>query len=1258
MSESFEQFDALMGLGHVFSNSQLNVGGIAEAHPKLVQAIEKFDPRETAAAFGAMLCSPGLQANCVRLEALAHLALTAGAGSKIPKASDLQRWFDKLAEGVCGHSEDPAEDCFVSLVTTPFGNFRVLEGIWEGAGFYLQRILNALFLHEDKMRLTHVGRAVLGLLKLSDEICERFDLEAHLMGEESPRSKLPTKEALRGRSNRSKIVFSQSDLESLHIGLEDLAPFGFVPSKRFSLLDEIIGNSSLERSPLIHNGDSILLTLPTAVSPAIRRFVKEVFDENFGPDFLVSGLAQEYEALFSDLAILGGPRNAPLRFSKTPNNNVIGGITTAIDVGRYLNVVFIVDELEAFEEGGLIGANPAHTRFADDIDRYFDFALDQVSQEQDFSEMLSILVVCGIGRAQIVSTNNKERANWRFESLSPYDFYLLSLADEFHPDTLFRLLDARELLAHHKVQLFNANGLTNLVAWSRDLEGHLVPHPAIPADFTGENLFILVEQNALRALRHEVKSVTDERCLLGEDGIFRVVRRRAASLFPQDNTKPLYRAIEKRVRHAAPSIAYAAASRVWWADCICEQTNQGARWFFEIIETWLPRIAPVLDSRMENSPSEAVFWQISFLADPNELAADNNPASYEEARNSISYSISAADSEVAMGVSADFIRATFQPENVAERALVYKCVEAFCLLNDEELNSTDIEAIVDEIVPNNSARQSHRFEARQFRDQVRDSIPSSPIKVDEIDNAAIRLGLGWRQRKRSEGHLVEGDECKTFLNGLVDMLMKEFRSEVSEFSRTDLVKLCIVNHEAGCIDRDRWKRTSRAIEALRWNEPNVRETILTRQHDLNGVMQASRLVAEVALTNAPANGRSVGIIDMSRLMSKALLIAILTMQSDAIHWGAMRPRIEISPLGELFFDFEFHESVVVKQANFTTNSQIQRAIDEYADNFLPMETASNSSSVTDFEFAFEKEMGAPFAQYRAFVEALEDQAVTQDTAVMTLKRSELALGTTLSKVEINNIVKAWASVPRNDFFDLPESAHKSDLKLGKFRRQISVLRRPLLQVDDGDDPSFIVAPGLIRDAFAYQIRHYLDGDFPTNQLKSPEMRKWKADVDGSKGDEFEKKVLKHFEDAGWMARQSVNVTEIFGKALDRNYGDVDVLAWRPATGQVLVLECKDISFRQTPGELAEQLADFQGEVDERGKRDLLRKHLDRVGLLSEHPGVIERFCKLESRLSLASALVFKNPVPMLYAWQKFQERTSVALFDELESLSGIGANEA
>jgi hypothetical protein len=55
----------------------------------------------------------------------------------------------------------------------------------------------------------------------------------------------------------------------------------------------------------------------------------------------------------------------------------------------------------------------------------------------------------------------------------------------------------------------------------------------------------------------------------------------------------------------------------------------------------------------------------------------------------------------------------------------------------------------------------------------------------------------------------------------------------------------------------------------------------------------------------------------------------------------------------------------------------------------------------------------------------------------------------------------------------------------------------------------------------------------------------------------------------------------------------------PDTRRVLLIECKDVQYRKTLGEVAEQLADFRSEMRSDGKPDLLKKHLNRVEVLTK-----------------------------------------------------------
>jgi hypothetical protein len=117
---------------------------IAQELPGLARELKPFDRTIVAATFAGLLTEPRLQANCVRLEALVHLAMEFCEGDRSPTPQHIKRWFKFIGSGRCGRIEDPAEDVFVTNVTTPSGNHRIFEGISESAGFYLQRVLNVV----------------------------------------------------------------------------------------------------------------------------------------------------------------------------------------------------------------------------------------------------------------------------------------------------------------------------------------------------------------------------------------------------------------------------------------------------------------------------------------------------------------------------------------------------------------------------------------------------------------------------------------------------------------------------------------------------------------------------------------------------------------------------------------------------------------------------------------------------------------------------------------------------------------------------------------------------------------------------------------------------------------------------------------------------------------------------------------------------------------------------------------------------------
>jgi hypothetical protein len=1259
LSEQFLGMDDLMNAGHAYVLAGMSLEATAGEHPALMRELREFDPLKLATAFAALLTVPDFQSNCLRLEALIQLGFAVGSGRRKPLAKHLMRWFADLGKGRCGAFEDPAEDVFVSLIATPRGNFRVLEGIWESGTFYLQRVMEVVEGMPADGPLGALRESVYGLLALSEAICERASLPRHLLGNPIPNQSLPVGFANVVDGLRRRIRFSPADLDHLAAAAGRLGEFVFDPRHRGRILEGSVGHSLLERYPLVWNGGTYHFLLPTATSAAIRRFVLErVNDLGVGTSFS-DALANEYADLMRDTPLLGRSSSAPVRFQKV-SRHPVASTTTSVDEGRYLNFVFFMDTLDGFSETGLAHPNPDAEELGDAIGKMIDTSQTSASQEPGFRDGITIVVSCGIGRTTAISGGTTAQPNWRIEFLSAADLTALSWLPEMSPLFLWKLHEAQAQLAALGVELQNANGLLNLIAWVRHHHGHLVPHEAMPVEFAEDDRpkFILIEQNGLRLLRHEAATSWDAQAVQNIAGEWIRVRKPEQSHYQEDRAKPLY-ASEDRGRSRWPLGVYLTGARPWWWELEVADGSDGYMIFqrWQMAATWLSRAAPVLDGALYNLPSGPLLLRLKFEGVVGDIDGDIAPIGYDEAVKQIAVSLDPGGRTVVAVASQKFEPANFNATNVAEGALVARIIDGFAQLAGETPTGERQAALLAAIVPDSRARQTHMFRARSFLDRVRGALPGTPVLIDPIDGATPKLGLGWRIRERKLGADTAGKEnCVKLLNAAVATLEDDLCRDLRQFDRETLIVSALRNHESAAIDLQRWMMTSSAVLALHEDKQAAADVIALHEYQVNAVSLTTRLLVEFGLCECPLRGGvKPGRLDLTRLMAKAASLPGYGGWSDAVRWDAMEPILKIRPLGDIHAKSADFEEIVANFGRAGSDLRVADAGENYARNLEEIGVRESSEAELDAAFlaAWMEEFGTSFDDMRRFIEAFEDMGAHANQPVLRLSKSELASvkwdGKALPPEPTSSIIEALLLKPRSRWRETPTGYDDKDRQPWRFRRRLSVLRKPLIQIDDGADPIILVAPGLLRAGFVYMAGGFLRGDFPAWQLK-PLMQSWAGAESDRRGKQFNAEVAARLRDLGWQAESEVAVTRLLAKGFDRNYGDVDVVAWRPESGRVAIIECKDVQLRKTYGEIAEQLADFRGEIGANGRPDYLLRHLNRVDLISQHLARVTKYLKLPLEPKLESYLLFKHPVPMRFALKRMEERVRVRLFSELREL--------
>jgi hypothetical protein len=1242
----------------------VTIARLIEEYRDSLSSVRDFDPLRLAASFAGLLTVPELQSNCIRLEALVHISLALAQGRRKPTDKIIAGLFADFGKGRTGSQEDPSEDVFVALIRSPRGNFRVLEGTWESAGFCLQQVVDALERIPSGSPYDDIREAVYALLRLSDAVCERAKLSRYELGNEIPQDALSNKLVNSLSSVRRVVRFSEADLVGLGIAASHLAEFGFNPSTRSALGSEGVGHSTLERFPVAHRNGEFFLLLPTAVSVAIRRFVVERMSSLRLLDVFAATLAYQHARLFSETPLLGMESGAPIEFQKTEDGLLAGAMTTA-DRGLYINFVFFADTLEEFADKGLMGTYPPSDPSKLDalIELWIDEAYNEAAQRADFREGLTVLVGCGIGRALRIQRPKKHRDNWRLEFISAPDLVTLSWLKGFKALSLWRLIDSQERLEELGVALQNINGLLNMIGWARSLGGHLVPHGDLPVDFgvKGGGAFVMVQQNAIRSVRHEALVDWNPHVTQDVEGKWINVRKDSQALFAEDENALFFMAEDKYAGERWPRGVFETNTRSWWVHFTTSADTSG-HWAYQramMLKTWIRRMAPVLEAMLPDLPAGSLLWHVEFTGQIGDREGNGECAflPYEAALDAISFSILGDGRTLRIIASQEFENAIYHPQNIAERALVQRSVEGFARLAGVDLGEERIQEAVGQIVQNASARQSHAFMARHFRDFVQDSVWSKPVKVDADDAAWLKLGLGWRKRSMDEGGDIQGREnCTAYLNATVRELEDEVCADLRALDRRSVILFALNNHEAAMNDRDNWRRTASALLALHSDKEATLQTMAEHEFELNAVFQASRLMVEFAICESPmTGGRIPGRLEMSRLMAKLLNISGLGGWSAAIHWEAMEPRVRITPLGDIHANVSFQTEVLTPYARAGSDLQIEEAVEGYAENLeqpVPIPT-DQSAFPQEFWSALEEECGAPFDATRRFLDLLDDVGMKQGRAIYSIKRSELmalaagddGIGPDAAK----GLIEFLAFESRPSWRNVPEGYDERDRFPWRFRRRLTILRKPLVQLGDADDPDMVVAPGIVRDGFAYMVGNYHRGDFPRWQLK-PKMRAWAGRSRDRIGHEFGQEVARRMRELGWEAETEVAVTKLLRKGFDQNFGDVDVLAWRKENGRVLIMECKDVQHRKIEGEIAEQLADFRGKLRTDGKPDDLLKHLRRVEIISAHANEVASYVGLEDAPKIEGHLVFRHPVPMKFAQQRMEARTTVDLLVDLPSI--------
>ena len=1196
-----------------------------------VDFLKKYDPNSAIPKIAGLLTVPELQANTIRIETLVHLAVVHCQGKSDLRSPDIRKLLNNhLGRTQIADHEDPPEDVFVTNVETPKGNFLLFQSVWESNDYFAQTVIDLLHNSGAPPKCKELITPIYSLLTLSDCLAKHACLQRWISTPSESKGivKLPKANQILKRAE--DVTFSATDLSALGIERNSLEPFILNGQDRQNLNSETIGNSSLEQRPLVELNDELVLALPHAISPAIRRFVLGKLRESGLTQEFSLALAKHQALQVTDTGLQELRGNAESLEPIPPVGDVPSCHTWLLkyDTDKYIHIVLLHDHMDRLYRHGLGSFLEYTNEEEENLQGYLYNVSQECSSFPDFAEGITIVIFGGLGRG--IKMRTPELSNrWSYSFLSIPDLIMLANYARDSVRSYLKFVTYKKWAEGKGIVFLNINGDFNLYCfWLRN-KYRLVPEesPIAPGSVIYPGI------DLVQTIRKEIRTTVDRHLLQTIDGVYvPVVRLNKDSLFPSLDTRPVY-------------VRLFCASKGQLAGAV--KTSLGSSWLLMTAprdpEIGPPFAFPIWNGFIELYARLIFEFEADYLKVPSgEIAVHLN---FEGVTSSWDVSETRTiDPTITTDLKKriahirfpdDMLRHFQQAENVGEKMVVQRMTKALMYLyrgGQDAIDENHVTEITNRVIGNSGIRIVHGFQPRNYVERLQMRHSTRCIDLDKgsfnLNRLLLSEGCGGTT---STGQIESKVVCNEFLNCLVDKVSKRLQGKLHSLDRSHLICKVYGLYEACLWDREHWSRTGNAMLSLYGETDDVRGIMGRKEKDRNNVSMAIRTVMEMAICECPASGgKRVSNWGVDDLLADATLLNQIAMDSDAIRNGFLDPRLELQVNGEYTVNRDIYQTVIESFIADYREMELKDAARRYTELYQN-EPASDDRTRHDLwsdEFvpAFQNEFGLTPEDVRECLAELVEMATELDSVIVETTlgdiRKRFAKRGGITPHACEAFMNTFGNFHRPVWEKPPTGFKKKDIYPWRFNRRLSATAKPIFIFGQQNNDQVIFGIGALSIGCAYILYRTEDGRLPIDFYTSQEMKRYVGEINNQRGHSFARSVACEMQKRGWDAKNEVKMSSLGAPA---ELGDVDVLAWR-SDGNIQIIECKRLKLAKTVTEISEICRRFRGDA-----RDGLDRHVQRVQWIKTNPACLQQIVGyLPEPDSIDDRFVTSNHVPMKY----------------------------
>ena len=613
------------------------------------------------------------------------------------------------------------------------------------------------------------------------------------------------------------------------------------------------------------------------------------------------------------------------------------------------------------------------------------------------------------------------------------------------------------------------------------------------------------------------------------------------------------------------------------------------------------------------------------------------------------------------------IRATFDQDyilsfmgaiNEAERDMMRRIIMELL-----DLDEAKAQEILDERIPLGQAKMILMTEASN-------NPLVSPLWLHPpiyIHSATSQLMLDWfPQWMRESGHVITKLSKKTdkvdFLHTGVDVLLEKLSEKISCFDTKSLLEMLMNNHETLLYRREHNKVIQPAQILCFGDSESKRKEYLDDETRITDSGLATRVLIEYLSATQDQSGKDIpGSDDVESLLAIASEIVRIGGICDAIHLEVANHIVEQLASGRYGINDDDFNDNMGDFANAHSMENVNQYIEDFDDKMerLAVHEAKTAPEKDDehklIDEAFEADWGISYTNILQFLYVCHLIAVKKHTSVLEIMEKDLSkealkLCPELTEDIIKKCLDRFALDKRVDYLTPPAGMEGRDIFPWIYNRELSYLRRPIVRCVKPEGgvtlmlgPRSCIVAGLQLSDLLYSGRLRRVGKKLGDLL---------GIFESKKGRVFNEEVRSFLQQIPNLSVWShdVSMKPKGNLVTDKDYGDIDVMAYNPSKNILYSIECKNTNTAKNVREMKTEMDEYLGRGDnpeKDKKRALVLKHLRRHHWLKNNMEQVKNYLGVTKEPIIKSMMLTASVIPTSYL-KKEKSPLSILNYQELK----------